>query len=71
MSSGGYILNTTYCHNLVYGSNRTLINIQGLVGTITNMEMFWLIVGFGVFAGLLAAGFSAIRKHVHRDKVSS
>jgi hypothetical protein len=34
-------------------------------------EAFWLILGFGVFASLLAFGFSAIRKHIYKDKVRS
>lgn len=71
MAVGGYIRNTTSCHNLVYGNNESLMTTQGLAGTITNMEMVWLIVGFGVFTGLLAASFSAIRKHIHRDKVNT
>ena len=69
MGSESYIRNTTECHNLVYGSNRTLRSTQGLEGSITNMEIFWLTVGFGVFTGFLAAGFSAIRKYIHHDKV--
>lgn len=70
MGVNGYIRNTTNCYNLVYGINKTLTATKGLVGTITNIEMSWLIIGFGVFAGLLATGFSAIRKHIHKDKAS-
>ncbi|XP_071147925.1 uncharacterized protein [Mytilus edulis] len=68
MGVDGYIRNTTSCYNLVYGYNKTFTATKGLVGTITNIEMSWLIIGFGIFSGLLATGFSAIRKHIHKDK---
>ncbi|XP_048764480.2 uncharacterized protein LOC125672302 [Ostrea edulis] len=51
------------------GSPGTEISV-GVKGSLEINEAFWLILGFGVFASLLAFGFSAIRKHIYKDKNS-
>lgn len=64
------IFNNTMCAHLTtgQGSPGTEISV-GVKGSLEINEAFWLILGFGVFASLLAFGFSAIRKHIYKDKV--
>lgn len=66
------VFNNTECGFLLNGlgspSDEATVGVHG---SLRMTEAFWLILGFGVFASMLAVGFSAIRKYIYKDKVSS
>jgi hypothetical protein len=43
--------------------------VRSIEPTLESWEAALIIVGFGLFAVLLAKGFSAIRQYIYEDKV--
>ena len=63
-------VNTSKCRTLVLGnSNVSNVAIRGIQGNISQTEATFLIIGFGIFAAILAVAFSRIRKNIYGDKV--
>eukprot|EP00105_Crassostrea_gigas_P021844 XP_011441136.1 PREDICTED: urea-proton symporter DUR3 [Crassostrea gigas] len=65
------VFNNTECGFLLNGRGSPSDEATvGVHGSLRMTEAFWLILGFGVFASMLAVGFSAIRKYIYKDKNS-
>ncbi|XP_060608093.1 uncharacterized protein LOC132760193 [Ruditapes philippinarum] len=58
--------NSSECKALFAKGNYTAV--QGLVSSVELHETLLLVIGFGVFATLIAVLFKFIRKHVYKDK---
>ncbi|XP_061180272.1 uncharacterized protein LOC133188802 [Saccostrea echinata] len=65
------IFNNSVCGSLINDHASSINGVStGIQGSLKITEAFWLILGFGFFASLLAVGFSAIRKYIYKDKNS-
>lgn len=66
------VFNNIECGFLLNGCGLLLDEvIVGVYGLFRMIEVFWLILGFGVFVLMLVVGFSVIWKYIYKDKVSS
>lgn len=59
--------NSSSCQELY--SRRNYSAAQGLVSSVELHETLLLVVGFGIFASIVAYAFMFIRKKVYKDKV--
>lgn len=62
------LINSSKCMALL--NNESQVPTLGISPSVGMPEAVLLIIGFGIFAALLASGFKVIRSRIYLDKVS-